>query len=254
MTARSTLQKLGARDPAWGPSAHLWGVGTMGVTRKMHRISRTAVAADGRTHARTECGSYLTRVAFHDNVVDDIDECDDCLMGGLRIHVAYLYEDTEGTPIYAGYSGNLPKRIGDHRRYSSWWTPDLRLSYTIYPTEAEALAAETELVLTRGPQRNRRASTGRPSKVGWHPTHALQVEPERLVQALADLAGVAVEALTDTEAARILGVGTNTFWRARTDPDHAISASLFVAITKMLPHIPKDELFKATFTADLMAA
>ncbi len=79
--------------------------------------------------------------------------------------VAYLYSDEADHPIYVGYTSDLEVRRRLHRTQSWWWTPGLEVSYTPYPTEAEALAAEAALIRTLRPRHNKRLNNGPSSRL-----------------------------------------------------------------------------------------
>lgn len=122
-----------------------WIINTGHRRAPVHLIA-TAMAAwqDDRPYAcvTAKCGVAVPgKPAF---LLDPGDRklCDHCLLAGDMPHVVYTATDATSSILYIGYSGNLIKRLGQHRCSSPWWPLMRSLTYVIHENELAARTAE----------------------------------------------------------------------------------------------------------------
>ncbi len=244
--SRRAGSKLKRGDPAWRTSRFLWGTNAANGVRKCHRI--TAVATpNGSAQGQTECGIILLRVAMHAEPPADVDLCDACLLGEAAFPAVYVFTDPDGKCIYVGSSVDLPARVGSHRRESPWWRPDLVLTYTTYPDERAALAAETEAIRRLKPEINQRPISGGP-KLG-RKRHTLHVRLDVLTDLLSEALGQPADTCP-TACHEFLGIQQSTFWRIRHDPNYGVGSSFVASVAvafgpEVLPRVFEARLAQA---------
>lgn len=71
---------------------------------------------------------------------------------------AYVYRvrDAVGRLLYVGCSVDVDARLKQHAEHSDWWPFRSSVERVSYPTQAEALEAETEAILSEHPRWNMR--------------------------------------------------------------------------------------------------
>ncbi len=137
---------------AWVTSAYL-----VKRRQRVHRIeaARAVWEKKLRCEATTKCGAYLLTVHFHIEPPDDIDLCVRCLIDEYDVvHTVYQLRDDAGGLLYVGYSSDLPTRYTVHTRTSPFRELIADMTYVVYPTAEEALAAEREAIKTLRPRFN----------------------------------------------------------------------------------------------------
>ena len=128
-----------------------------GTNNKWHRTDYAAATWHHdkiRLGVMSACGTVLLSAKFHPNVPDDR-YCDPCLMDGYAPYVVYRAFDADGALLYVGCSGDVHKRIADHRKWAEWRHDAVRWTYQLYPDERSALAAEAAAITAEDPIYNR---------------------------------------------------------------------------------------------------
>jgi predicted GIY-YIG superfamily endonuclease len=103
-------------------------------------------------------------------------------------HAVYRCYDATGRLMYIGYSGDVVRRLWEHR-WNTWWSPQLaKIRVTLHRTREAALAAEKAAIVAERPAFNTAHITPglRPrSRDHWGPTdrlmHAASIGRDRQV-------------------------------------------------------------------------
>jgi hypothetical protein len=235
---RTPIEKLPRNASAWTEAPEAWVADLSGPGKMLHRTTVVAAPHGGiTTHAQTVCGGYLTRANLYFDPPADLDECDACLMDNTVYHVAYMYRDTDGRYLYAGYSSGLVERIGKHRRESPWWRPDLVLTYEVFDSEVEARAAETAAIRKYWPRYNLAAKGGGPRENA--PKATLHVHYDVLVRLVAERLEVPADSVGTGLCADFLGVNRSTCYRISVDREYVVSSSLVAQVMTIFGGIPE---------------
>lgn len=71
-----------------------------------------------------------------------------------RPTAVYRMFSLDGVLLYVGITLDLTTRLSTHRRHKAWWPEVAHIDVEMYPTRAEALAVEHELIATDQPVHN----------------------------------------------------------------------------------------------------
>ena len=71
----------------------------------------------------------------------------------------YRLRNVDGELLYVGCSGNLSRRLGQHKQLKAWWSEVVQLEITKYPGKAVAREVELQAIHEESPKYNVR---GRP--------------------------------------------------------------------------------------------
>jgi predicted GIY-YIG superfamily endonuclease len=90
------------------------------------------------------------------DVPDDIEPCDDCLIGGeYDKPTVYRLYDTTDELAYVGFSEDFLNRMKQHSQTKEWWPQIKRCEFDLYETREEGMAAELELIQLHQPRFNK---------------------------------------------------------------------------------------------------
>lgn len=115
---------------------------TMGRPRGAH-LSRLAYLSEDGTERFlvASCGMCLWQDYDVVDVEDAEDFCERCLMADT--HMVYTFYDVAGTPLYVGQSGEVVRRMLQHRISSPWfWWSASAEAQVVDPADARRIEAD----------------------------------------------------------------------------------------------------------------